>query len=93
MQLACPATLRQNVLRSDVTRLTTHIKTSLSQIRLFTGLNVDSKSPNIAFQLVWQRCCKKTLYVFVARFTEPLSNSSSKCLLVTLLRFVLVFNL
>ena len=59
----------------------------------FLGLNVDSKARNIAFQLVWQRCCKKKLYVFVARFEEPLSKSATKYLLVTLLWFVLVFNL
>ena len=35
----------------------------------------------------------KKLNVFVARFTEALSDSASKCLLVTLLWFILVFNL
>ena len=36
---------------------------------------------------------QKKLNVFVARFTEALSKSASKCLLVTLLWFILVFNL
>ena len=36
---------------------------------------------------------QKNLNVVVARFTEALNKSASKCLLVTLLWFILVFNL
>ena len=72
------------MLRSDVTRLTTHIKTSLSQIGLITGLNVDSKA-RIIISTRLAAMLQKKLNVFVARFTEALSKSASKCLLVTLL--------
>ena len=53
-------TLLLNELNSDVERFTTHIKPVLQQIRLLTGLNMGGKTGNIATQLVWQQCCKKS---------------------------------
>ena len=64
----CFAKLQQNELQSDVTRFTTQIKPVLQQIRLLTGLNVGGKTCNIAFQLVFQQCCKRICVFFVACF-------------------------
>ena len=43
----CLATLLQNELNSDVVHFTTPIKPVLQQIRLLTGLNVDSKTTTL----------------------------------------------
>ena len=67
----CLATLLQNELNSDVTRFTTHIKPVLEQIRLLTGLKVDSKTRNIVVQLVLQLCCNTSCTFFVAGFSVP----------------------
>ena len=53
----------QNRLNTDVARFSTHIKSVLQQIGLFTGLNEGGKTRNIAF------FAKQ-----FARFTEPLKR-------------------
>ena len=42
-----------------------------------TGLNVDGKTRNIAFQSVLQQCCKTSCTFFVARFSVALVKSRS----------------
>ena len=72
-------------MNSDVARFTTHIKPVLQQIRLLTGLNMGGKTPNIAFQLVLQQCCRTSCTFFVARCefrtfrveAKPVNNASS----------------
>ena len=71
-RVSCFATLLQNELKSDVARFITHIKPFLQQIRLLTGLNMDSKTCNIAIQLVLLPCCKTSYTFLFAIFSLPL---------------------
>ena len=77
---SCKATLRVlypasrgYIFGSQGTRFATLIKYLLHQNRLLTGLSVDGKTCNIAFQLVLQHCCKTNCMFFVARFSVPLT--------------------
>ena len=55
-------------MNTDVARFSTHIKSVLQQIGLFTGLNEGGKTRNIAF------FAKQFARFFFARFTEPLKR-------------------
>ena len=71
----CYAALQQNELNNDVARFATHSKPFFQQIRLFTGLNIGSKTRNIAVQLVLQQfCITSCTFVRVARFSVLKEN-------------------
>ena len=68
----CFETLQQNELNSDVAHFATHSKPIFQQIRFLTGLNIGSKTRNIAIQLVLQqRCITSCTFLRVARFSVP----------------------